>query len=115
MLSFGFISDRLGRKSGAVLTTLFLSLGIIMTAVSHGTSNKGLFWMLTISRGVAGFGFVCPLNDWFLASIRLLIMIVLGVNTQSLVLVQLNPPMMMHVRESIEGLFLPWSVYLLVI
>ncbi|KZM21847.1 transmembrane transporter [Ascochyta rabiei] len=56
MLAFGFISDRLGRKSGAVLTTLFLSVGIIMTAVSHGTSDKGLFWMLTVSRGIAGFG-----------------------------------------------------------
>lgn len=56
MLAFGFISDRLGRKSGAVLTTLFLCVGIIMTAVSHGTSDQGLFWMLTISRGIAGFG-----------------------------------------------------------
>lgn len=56
MLTFGFISDRLGRKSGAVLTTLFLSIGIIMTAVSHGTNDSGLFWMLTISRGIAGFG-----------------------------------------------------------
>lgn len=56
MLAFGFISDRLGRKSGAVLTTLFLSVGIIMSAVSHGTSDKGLFWMLTVSRGIAGFG-----------------------------------------------------------
>lgn len=56
MLTFGFISDRLGRKSGAVLTTLFLSVGIILTAVSHGTSDKGLFWMLTVSRGIAGFG-----------------------------------------------------------
>ncbi|KAF2033294.1 MFS general substrate transporter [Setomelanomma holmii] len=56
MLSFGFISDRLGRESGAVLTTLFLSVGIIMSAVSHGKSDKGMFWMLTISRGIAGFG-----------------------------------------------------------
>lgn len=56
MLAFGFVSDRLGRKSGAVLTTLFLTVGIIMTAVSHGTSDSGMFWMLTISRGVAGFG-----------------------------------------------------------
>lgn len=56
MLAFGFVSDRLGRKSGAVLTTLFLSVGIVMTAVSHGTSDKGLFWMLTVSRGIAGFG-----------------------------------------------------------
>ncbi|ORY16128.1 major facilitator superfamily domain-containing protein [Clohesyomyces aquaticus] len=53
MLAFGFVSDRLGRKSGAVLTTLFLSLGIIMTAVSYGTSDSGMFWMLTISRGIA--------------------------------------------------------------
>ncbi|KAF2788008.1 MFS general substrate transporter [Melanomma pulvis-pyrius CBS 109.77] len=56
MLSFGFISDRLGRKSGAVLTTLFLAVGIIMSAVSHGKNDKGMFWMLTISRGIAGFG-----------------------------------------------------------
>lgn len=56
MLSFGFVSDRLGRKSGAVLTTLFLTLGIVMTAVAHGTSDSGLFWMLTVSRGIAGFG-----------------------------------------------------------
>ena len=56
MLAFGFVSDRLGRKAGAVLTTLFLSVGIIMTAVSHGTNDKGMFWMLTISRGIAGFG-----------------------------------------------------------
>ncbi|KAF2012787.1 MFS general substrate transporter [Aaosphaeria arxii CBS 175.79] len=56
MLAFGFLSDRLGRKSGAVLTTLFLSIGIIMTAVSHGVTQKGMFWMLTISRGIAGFG-----------------------------------------------------------
>ncbi|KAF2738621.1 MFS general substrate transporter [Polyplosphaeria fusca] len=56
MLAFGFISDRLGRKSGAVLTTLFLSVGIIMTSVAHGVTQKGMFWMLTISRGIAGFG-----------------------------------------------------------
>ena len=56
MLSFGFISDHLGRKSGAVLTTLFLSVGIIMSAVSHGKNDKGMFWMLTVSRGIAGFG-----------------------------------------------------------
>ncbi|EGP89806.1 uncharacterized protein MYCGRDRAFT_35932 [Zymoseptoria tritici IPO323] len=56
MLAFGFISDRLGRRSGAVLTTLFLSVGIVMSAASHGTSDNGLFWMLTISRGIAGFG-----------------------------------------------------------
>lgn len=56
MLSFGFVSDRLGRKSGAVLTTLFLTLGIVMTAVAHGKSDGGLFWMLTVARGVAGFG-----------------------------------------------------------
>ena len=56
MLAFGFVSDRLGRKAGAVLTTTFLTLGIVMTAVAHGTSDSGLFWMLTVSRGIAGFG-----------------------------------------------------------
>jgi hypothetical protein len=56
MLGFGYISDRLGRKSGAVLTTALLVLGIVMSAASSGRDELGMFWMLVISRGVAGVG-----------------------------------------------------------
>ena len=56
MLGFGYISDRLGRKSGAVLTTSLLVLGIAMSAASSGKDELGMFWMLVISRGIAGVG-----------------------------------------------------------
>lgn len=56
MLGFGYISDKLGRKSGAILTTLILVIGIAMSAGASGTSDNGLFWMLVVSRGVAGVG-----------------------------------------------------------
>ena len=56
MLGFGYISDRLGRKSGAVLTTLILCVGIAMSAASSGKDELGMFWMLVISRGIAGVG-----------------------------------------------------------
>jgi hypothetical protein len=56
MLGFGYISDRLGRKSGAVLTTSLLVLGIAMSAASSGKDDLGMFWMLVVSRGIAGVG-----------------------------------------------------------
>lgn len=56
MLGFGYISDRLGRKRGAVLTTLILCVGIALSAASSGMDELGMFWMLVISRGIAGVG-----------------------------------------------------------
>lgn len=56
MLGFGYVSDRLGRKSGAVLTTVLLVLGIAMSAGSSGETTNGMFWMLIVSRGIAGVG-----------------------------------------------------------
>ncbi|KAK0101456.1 hypothetical protein ONS95_006628 [Cadophora gregata] len=56
MLGFGYISDRLGRKSGAVLTTFILVMGIALSAASSGKDQLGMFWMLVISRGIAGVG-----------------------------------------------------------
>jgi hypothetical protein len=56
MLGFGYISDRLGRKSGAVFTTLILVLSIALSAASSGKDELGMFWMLVISRGIAGVG-----------------------------------------------------------
>ncbi|KAM0265690.1 hypothetical protein ACHAQJ_000124 [Trichoderma viride] len=56
MLFFGVIVDQLGRKTGAVATTILLILGIVMSVAAHGASPKGLLWMLIIARGVAGVG-----------------------------------------------------------
>jgi MFS family permease len=56
MLSFGYISDKLGRKTGAVLTTTILVLGIALSAGASGLTEDGMFWMLVIARGIAGVG-----------------------------------------------------------
>lgn len=56
MLGFGYISDKLGRKTGAVLTTLLLVLGIALSAGASGLTENGMFWMLIIARGIAGVG-----------------------------------------------------------
>ncbi|KKY34008.1 putative metabolite transporter [Diaporthe ampelina] len=56
MLSFGVLVDQLGRKTGAVATTTFLVIGIVLSAAASGTSPTGMFWMLIIARGIAGVG-----------------------------------------------------------
>ncbi|KAH7175640.1 major facilitator superfamily domain-containing protein [Dactylonectria macrodidyma] len=56
MLFFGFIVDQLGRKTGAVATTILLVLGIALSTAANGTSPTGLFWMLIVARGIAGVG-----------------------------------------------------------
>ncbi|CAF9918041.1 MAG: hypothetical protein ALECFALPRED_000480 [Alectoria fallacina] len=56
MLTFGFIIDKLGRRTGIVFATGFLIFGIILATAAHGKSHLGMFWMMIIGRGVAGFG-----------------------------------------------------------
>jgi MFS family permease len=56
MLTFGMIIDRLGRRTGIVFATVFLVLGIVIATAAHGDSQLGLFWMMIIGRGIAGFG-----------------------------------------------------------
>lgn len=56
MLFFGVVVDQLGRKTGAVATTTFLVLGIILSTAANGTSPTGMFWMLIVARGIAGVG-----------------------------------------------------------
>ncbi|UNI22740.1 hypothetical protein JDV02_008603 [Purpureocillium takamizusanense] len=56
MLFFGVVVDQIGRKTGAVFTTLLLVLGIAMSTAANGTTPTGLFWMLIVARGVAGVG-----------------------------------------------------------
>ncbi|KKA21753.1 hypothetical protein T310_4202 [Rasamsonia emersonii CBS 393.64] len=56
MLSFGYIADKMGRKTGAILTTALLVLGIALSAGASGVTPEGMFWMLIIARGIAGVG-----------------------------------------------------------
>ncbi|KAF4454609.1 putative inorganic phosphate transporter [Fusarium austroafricanum] len=56
MLFFGYSIDKLGRRTGIVFATLFLVLGIIIATAAHGKTELGMFWMMIIGRGVAGFG-----------------------------------------------------------
>lgn len=41
MLTFGFIIDKLGRRTGIVFATCFLVLGIILATAAHGQSHLG--------------------------------------------------------------------------
>lgn len=52
----GLTADYIGRKWSIVTATCFLIFGTMMCAVSHGKTVNGMFWMLTIFRGVTGFG-----------------------------------------------------------
>jgi MFS family permease len=56
MLFFGYAIDRLGRRTGIFFATLFLVLGIIIATAAHGTTERGMFWMVIVGRGVSGFG-----------------------------------------------------------
>ncbi|KAI8299605.1 Subtilisin-like proteinase Mp1 [Colletotrichum sp. SAR11_59] len=56
MLLFGVVVDQLGRKTGAVATTVLLVLGITLSTAASGTDPTGMFWMLIVARGIAGVG-----------------------------------------------------------
>jgi MFS family permease len=48
--------DYLGRKWAIVATTLMIVIGGILATASNGYTINGMFWMLTIARGIVGFG-----------------------------------------------------------
>lgn len=56
MIFFGWAIDKLGRRTGIFWATFFLVLGIVLATAAHGTTRNGMFWMMIIGRGVAGFG-----------------------------------------------------------
>ncbi|GAB7353139.1 hypothetical protein MBLNU459_g3674t1 [Dothideomycetes sp. NU459] len=55
-LTIGLTCDYLGRKTAIVLTTMMIVVGGILATASSGHTIEGMFWMLTISRGIVGFG-----------------------------------------------------------
>lgn len=52
----GLTCDLMGRKFAIILTTLLIVVGGILATASHGITIDGMFWMLTVSRGIVGFG-----------------------------------------------------------
>ncbi|KAJ5094578.1 Glycerophosphoinositol permease 1 [Penicillium angulare] len=52
----GLTCDYLGRKFAIIATTLMIVIGGILATASHGVTIDGMFWMLTVSRGIVGFG-----------------------------------------------------------
>lgn len=55
-LVIGICADLISRKSAIIIATCFLIFGSALCAASHGKTVLGMFWMLTIMRGVTGFG-----------------------------------------------------------
>ncbi|KAI9826582.1 MAG: Plasma membrane permease, mediates uptake of glycerophosphoinositol and glycerophosphocholine [Thelocarpon impressellum] len=55
-ITIGLTCDYLGRKVAIVSTTLMIVLGGILATAAHGATIDGMFWMMTIARGIVGFG-----------------------------------------------------------
>ena len=55
-ITIGLTCDYLGRKAAIVITTVLIVVGGILSAASNGYTTLGMLWMLTIARGVTGFG-----------------------------------------------------------
>lgn len=55
-LVIGLTCDYLGRKVAIVTTTAMIVIGGILATASHGATINGMFWMMTVSRGIVGFG-----------------------------------------------------------
>ncbi len=51
----GMLCDRIGRRAAMLSTTVFVVLGSVLGSVS-GLGFSDLFWMLTVARGIVGFG-----------------------------------------------------------
>ncbi|KAI0375327.1 MFS Git1p-like glycerophosphoinositol permease [Pilatotrama ljubarskyi] len=57
-VSVGLLCDRIGRKAALVTTTVLIIIGAIIGTAAHGAhgSVQGLFWCLTVARGITGVG-----------------------------------------------------------
>ena len=60
----GLTCDYMGRKTAIVVTTLMIVIGGILATASSGPTPLALFWMMTVTRGIVGFGTgKCPLFE----------------------------------------------------
>ena len=61
MLFFGYIIDKIGRRTGIVFATLFLVLGVILATAAHGVVclDQRLLWIFELiysRQSLACFG-----------------------------------------------------------
>jgi len=54
--SVGLVCDRVGRKVALFATTAMIVVGAILATAAHAPTPAGLFWFLTVARGVTGVG-----------------------------------------------------------
>ncbi|WVQ81412.1 hypothetical protein IAT38_003536 [Cryptococcus sp. DSM 104549] len=52
----GIICDRIGRKTAMVSTTMLIVIGGILATASTAPTDVGMFWMMTVARGIVGVG-----------------------------------------------------------
>ncbi|CAK9439720.1 uncharacterized protein LODBEIA_P38200 [Lodderomyces beijingensis] len=52
----GFCCDLLSRRFCIIVGTVLIVLGFFLSAVAHGKTTQGMFWMIVVFRGVTGFG-----------------------------------------------------------
>ncbi|KAJ3065292.1 Plasma membrane permease, mediates uptake of glycerophosphoinositol and glycerophosphocholine [Podochytrium sp. JEL0797] len=56
-ISVGLVVDRLGRKTGLMITTCAIILGAILCSAAGPASQPAtFFWVLAVCRGITGFG-----------------------------------------------------------
>lgn len=53
-ITIGLTCDYIGRKAAIIITTLMIVVGGILATGSNGYTVIGMFWMLTVSRGIVG-------------------------------------------------------------
>lgn len=58
ILTFGFIIDKLGRRTGIVFATCFLILGIILATAAHGESQIGC----VSSNSASSYKLILPIH-----------------------------------------------------
>ncbi|KAI1332469.1 putative metabolite transport protein [Xylariaceae sp. FL0255] len=55
-ITIGLVCDYLGRKWAIVITTALIVVGGILGTAATASTPVGLFWFLTVARGITGFG-----------------------------------------------------------
>ncbi|KAI1434102.1 putative metabolite transport protein [Xylaria sp. CBS 124048] len=55
-ITIGLVCDYLGRKWAILITTSMIVIGGILGTAASASTPIGLFWFLTIARGLTGFG-----------------------------------------------------------
>jgi MFS family permease len=58
ILIFGYVSDRLSRKGGMLVTSGLVVVGSLMATLAFQVDSgaREMLWFMTIARGMAGFG-----------------------------------------------------------